>query len=373
MSNMKLIANYLPQYHVIPENSAWWGDGYTDWVAVRKAKPIVEGEIQPKAPLGGVYRYLDDPDSIKWQVGLAREYGIDGFGIYHYWFNSNMQLLQTPSELIRDNKDIDIEYMFIWDNCSWQRTWSGLRRGNDWAPSFDSGGPDGSTGMLAELDYGDERDWEIHFEYLMTHFSDERYIRVDGMPVFAIMKPRNDFQTIRRMTKYWDRLARKRGLPGLRCLTLDNCANRLVGCRLPHTFRYSPKSPQSIVELAVEILFQRRAALNGRPQLHDYDHEWSRILRSARRASGSTYLSGFVSFDDTPRRGGKATVYRGATPDKFRRYLAELLSIAEGRGDELVFLSAWNEWGEGMYLEPDELNGYAWLEAVREARIRAEV
>ena len=371
MSGMKIIANYLPQYHVIPENSAWWGEGYTDWTAVKKAKQIIDGQVQPKVPLGGKYRYLDDIESIRWQVKLAHEYGIDGFGIYHYWFNSDMQLLQTPSELIRDNSDIDINYLFIWDNCSWRRTWSNVKKGNDWAPTFDQkkNEASGLNGMLAELDYGTEADWDKHFDYLLTHFSDDRYIKVEGKPVFCIMKPRNDFSTIGKMVAHWNNRAIDSGFDGILCMSLDNEANRIASCKLTKTFRYSPKSPQTLIELLVEILYQRRAAINGKPQIHDYEAEWNRILRAAKRASKDTYLSGFVAFDDTPRRGNKATVYTGANPEKFERYLKKLLSIALGRGDELLFLSAWNEWGEGMYLEPDELNGYAWLEAVKNARL----
>lgn len=366
----KILANYLPQYHAIPENSQWWGDGYTDWTAVRSAAPVISGQVQPRVPLDNKYRMLDDIESIKWQVSLAQQYGVYGFAIYHYWFSSSMQLLQTPAELIRDNQDIDIHYMFIWDNCSWKRTWSGVKGGNDWAPSFDSGPKNEheESGVLAELVYGSEHDWEFHFNYLLTHFKDDRYIKVDGKPLFAFLKPRNDFQTICKMVKYWDLLAKKNGYPGVCCLTLDNCLNRLSSCELKNRFRYYPRSPQNIYELASEELNKRLNCNRNHPVVKDYDREWNRILKSAARAPKNTYLSGFVSFDDTPRRGNKATIYLGSSPDKFEKYFSKLLRISENRGDEYVFLSAWNEWGEGMYLEPDKLYEYGWLEAVSRAR-----
>ena len=108
VNKVKVIANYLPQYHTIPENDKWWGKGFTDWIAVKATEPAYEGHNQPRVPLNENYYSLDCADSIRWQASLAREYGIYGFGIYHYWFSSNQQLLQKPAELLLQNKDIDI-------------------------------------------------------------------------------------------------------------------------------------------------------------------------------------------------------------------------------------------------------------------------
>ena len=109
----KLIANYLPQYHITPENDKWWGKGYTDWVAVKNASPVFDGHIQPKVPLNGYYD-LTNYNVLKKQANLANKYGIDGFGIYHYWFSSRQVLLTKPAEIILNNKDLDIDFMFIW-------------------------------------------------------------------------------------------------------------------------------------------------------------------------------------------------------------------------------------------------------------------
>ena len=177
INDVKIIANYLPQYHQIPENDKWWGKGFTDWIAVKKSTPLYDKHRQPKVPLNENYYDLSEVENIRWQAKLAKEYGIYGFGIYHYWFSSEMQLLQKPSELLLENQDIDIHFMFIWDNFTWKRTWSKLANGAAYAPAFDGEVKEETNqdnGILAELKYGNEEDWKIHFDYLLKFFKDDR-------------------------------------------------------------------------------------------------------------------------------------------------------------------------------------------------------
>lgn len=363
----KVIAQYLPQFHEIPENSLWWGEGYTDWVAVKKATPQFDGHRQPRIPLEGYYS-LDQSDVIRRQVELANEFGVYGFGIYHYWFSSEQKLLTKPAEIILDNSDIDTHYMFFWDNGSWKRTWSGLK-GNDWAPQFDvqKEGQSGESGILAKLEYGDKTDWKSHFDYLLPYFLDERYIRKDNKPLFGIMQPRNNPALLNEMASFWDYLAKQNGLDGIVVMTCDNYPARKSGATMTQRFRYTPLSPQTFIEGMENKVKAKWSNIKDVPRICNYDKEWQRILRDSLRADDSTYLSGFVSFDDTPRRGGKARIILGSTPEKFEYYYKQLMQISQSRGQEYVFLSAWNEWGEGMYLEPDSDTGYAYLEALSNA------
>lgn len=52
--NVKIIANYLPQYHQIPENDKWWGKGFTDWIAVKNAMPLYDNHNEPRVPLNDI-------------------------------------------------------------------------------------------------------------------------------------------------------------------------------------------------------------------------------------------------------------------------------------------------------------------------------
>ncbi|XOQ27766.1 MAG: Glycosyl transferase [Selenomonas sp.] len=302
MNKVHLIANYLPQFHVIPENSRWWGEGYTDWVGVRQAEPQYPGQHQPRVPLHENYYSLDDPAVLKWQADLARKYGVYGFGMYHYWFSSELQLLQKPAELLLAHPEIDIHFMFIWDNTSWTRTWVQKGAANDWAPKFDEqpASPQ-ESGMLAELRYGTEADWKKHFDYLLPFFRDERYIKLDGKPMFAFFQPNNDFPLQQKMVAYWEKLAVEAGLPGLICLSKDNAHNK----RFAYQMRYSPFSPNNFWGGVKNKLSHLWAKRRQKIRFADYDAQWRSILADARHADARTFLSGFVAFDDTPRRGGE--------------------------------------------------------------------
>lgn len=365
-NDVKIIANYLPQYHEIPENNKWWGMGFTDWIAVKKAAPLFEGHQQPRVPLDDNYYNLSNVESIRWQANLARQYGVYGFGFYHYWFSSELNLLQKPAELLLKNKDIDIHYMFIWDNFSWKRTWSKLANGAAYAPSFDGAyrqneavNPD--NGVLAELKYGGKEEWKKHFEYLLQFFRDDRYIKIDGKPIFSFYQARNNFPLIREMVRYWDYLAKQEGFPGIMCLSKDI----LYPVKLERRMKYCP------FQMTTPLLFLKYKFKSQLYQKKDkvaiwnYDEVWKDILLEAKCSAKDSYLCGFVNYDDTPRRGKKGRIIVGGSPQKFEKYMRKLLEISKRQNKEYVFLMAWNEWGEGSYLEPDTQDKYGYLESIK--------
>ena len=364
-NKVKIIANYLPQYHQIPENDKWWGEGFTDWIAVKNATPLFKNHNEPRIPLNNNYYDLSNVESICWQAKLAKDHGIYGFGIYHYWFSSEMNLLQTPSEIILENKDIDIHFMFIWDNFSWKRTWSKLSDGAAYAPAFDGTKRDANlgeeSGILAELKYGTENDWKIHFEYLLKFFKDERYIKIGNKPIFSFYQARNNFPVIKKMTEYWDKLAKENDFAGIMCLSKDI----LYPVKLDRRMKYSPfqmTTPFLFLKYKIKSkIFQMKNEI----AIWDYDEVWKDILFEAKVSARDSYLCGFVDYDDSPRRGNRARIISGACPKKFEKYMEKLMQLSRNQNKEFLFLMAWNEWGEGSYLEPDTNNEYKYLEAIK--------
>ena len=361
---VKIIALYLPQFHETPENNTFWGKGFTDWVTIKKAKPLFHGHAQPNVPLNNNYYDLSSKEALKWQIDLAKKYGIYGFGIYHYYFSDNVQALTKPCEILLRSPELDMPFFFIWDNGSWKRTWSKMA-GNDWAPVEDAEQSitrEKGSDLLLEFVLGNELNWKKHFEYLLPYFKDGRYMKMRNKPMFGII---GYSKQMANMAAYWNRIAPQYGFDGVHIIYKYN-PYRTRNTDLS-TYYYEPHHVawESIFALVKRRLF---AKFNVKPKLSifDYDDIWHKLLSEAENDSNpNRCLGAFVGYDDTPRRGKLGKVVWGASPAKFENYFRKLIEIANRQKKEYVFLTAWNEWGEGAYVEPDEINQYAYLEAIK--------
>lgn len=351
------LAMYLPQFHRIEENDAWWGEGFTEWTTVRGAKSLFDGHKQPVKPLNDNYYDLLDKNTMRWQIDLMHKYGIDGMCIYHYWFKNGRKILQKPAENLLNWKDLDIKYCFCWANETWTRTWSNAGDTNVWAAKYEKESNYDDHGILLEQQYGNEKEWEKHFAYLLPFFRDERYIKHDNRPVFAIYRPKLIF-CLEEMMNLWNSLARQNGFDGIYFI-FANCSKRektLADLILVHEPQYT-FNHSDIKKIDTDKVYG----------LYDYREVIKKSLGFVSENSNVSY-GGFAGYDDTPRRDRRGTAIIHRTSEQFREYMKCLFAKNEASGSPYVFINAWNEWGEGMHLEPDELYGEKDLEAIREAK-----
>lgn len=334
---MKTIAFYLPQFHEIEENNRAWGQGFTEWDNVKKACCLFEDHRQPRVPLDGNYYNLLDDKTPEWQVALAKTYGIDGFCFYHYWFKDGKQVLQKPVELFR-GMNLHFPYCFAWANEPWTKTWHGAG---------------GEKEILLEQRYGKEDEWKAHYEYFRTYFLDDFYIRIDNKPVLMIYQI-NKIPCFSKMVDCWNELAHADGLEGIfivDMLTDDGkvSQNKRVCASVDFEPGKDVRSHKNPDELNIQ----------------SYDDICMKMLGT--KHNKNQFRCMFVDYDDSPRRGEKGTIVVGSTPQRFGELLQMTYNLSEEEGNEYVFLNAWNEWGEGNYLEPDEHYRYSYLQAVQNA------
>jgi glycosyltransferase involved in cell wall biosynthesis len=343
---VRVIAFYLPQFHPIPENDAWWGEGFTEWTNVRRAVPQFEGHYQPHEPdefLG--YYDLRDRSVQARQIELAKQYGIEGFCFYFYWF-SGKRLLELPVENYLNDPSLDLPFCLCWANENWTRRWDGLDKE-----------------ILIAQHHSDQDDLAF-IQYVAKYLRDPRYIRVLGKPLLLVYRP-SLFPDIRATAQRWRTWCRDNGIGE-------------IYLAYPQSFDF--------VDPAI---FGFDAAIEFPPSFHLPDitrhvktykgfegivYEWRwYIARSENYPDPGYKLFRGVNpgWDNTARRKNHGRVFHNSSPQLFARWLnnafADTLRRFDQEDERLVFINAWNEWAEGSHLEPDRRYGYAWLLAVREA------
>jgi glycosyltransferase involved in cell wall biosynthesis len=339
---VRLIAFYLPQFHPIPENDAWWGKGFTEWANVCKALPRFVGHKQPHLPADLGFYDLRNVEVLREQARLARRYGIHGFCFHHYWF-SGRRLLQKPVELLLENLDIDLPFCVNWANENWTRRWDGL-----------------DHEVLLAQEHSPQDD--IAFaQSLVPLFRDERYIRIDGRPLLMLYRPGllpNALATVRR----W-RVECMRAGVGNPYVVMAQC----FGENDPRPF-----GMDAAVEFPPHKIAFEQPAINASLRFLDPDYSGHVIDYAAMAAHAASLPSPpyklfrgvCPGWDNEARRPGRGFTMAGSSPRKYGTWLEAACRTAmqsERLDERIVFINAWNEWAEGAYLEPDRHYGHAFL------------
>ena len=363
---MKIITFYLPQFHSFPENDMWWGKGFTEWTNTKKARPLFNGHYQPHTPMNeNYYDLVKDKNAFLRQIQMAKEYGVDAFCYYHYWFANGKKLMEKPIERMLSDKSLDMPFCLCWANENWSRRWDGSE-----------------TSILMAQDYGDKQGWQDHFEYLLNFFNDERYLKDEqGRPILLIYKPQL-ITTLNEMLSCWRDLAQKAGLPGICFVCQYPQYGSKIEDKFDHYVEFEPAATTGIPgsnflkaweispKYAVEVGLTKILQVTRIRSYKKYSYK-DTVAASIKRPirNSKEWVGAFPGWDNTPRRGENAILYDGSTPALFEKYVEAQLKKSKAAGQEgVLFINAWNEWAEGAHLEPDEKYKMKYLEALKNAR-----
>lgn len=368
MTKIRPIAIHLPQFHPFQENDEWWGKGFTEWTNVTKAKPLFEGHYQPHLPADLGFYDLRLEEARLAQEKLAKEYGIYGFCYYHYWFNGK-RLMNEPVDRKLENPKEDFPFMLCWANENWSRAWDGKDRD-----------------VLIEQNYSAEDDRE-HIRFLLPIFKDERYIKIDGRPVFTIYKSA-DLPSARETIKIWREEARKEGLELYICrMDRWNTPNgqEVLDFGFDAAIDFQPLSPSlkkylNHAKSNVDMSYKARIIRRLKRSLHDnakpssapdiFDYEKYTKYDAEHFSPGYKTFPGFSpSWDNAARRKSNATIFINSAPEIFYNWLVKKLERYKpySKEENFIFINAWNEWAEGNHLEPCQKWGLQYLEALKNA------
>lgn len=348
----RIIAFYLPQYYPFKENNEWWGEGFTEWTNVGKAKPLFKGHYQPRVPANLGYYDLRIPEVREKQAELAREAGIEGFCYWHYWFGNGKRLMTRVFDEVLETQKPNFPFCLGWANHSW------------YAKTWDNDGQ--KDKLLIEQKYFGVQDYKLHFNYALKAFKDKRYIMDGNRPIFYVFRPLdvpNEFFDV------WNELASDNGFKdGVafvgQCRTNIENAEEILnkGCNYVMMDR--------IGEYYNHYSFMRKlkqhlkSILRNEPlQSFDYS-DFIQFMTSIEDTKLQYIPQIMCNWDHSPRSGRKGLILNNATPQAFRKHVYTVLDIVKNKPEEkrFIFLKSWNEWGEGNYMEPDLRYGKGYIE-----------
>lgn len=380
MSEARVIALYLPQFHPVKENDDIWGKGFTEWTNVAKARPQFRGHYQPQIPSELGFYDLRMPQVRQQQADLAHEYGIEGFCYWHYWFGNGKRILQRPFTEVLESGKPDFPFCLAWANHSWSTsTWNDAKKNK-----VDT--------VFLKQQYLGVNDYIDHFNAVLPALKDHRYITVEGKPLFTIFNPAGiPDKELRLFIDTWRDLAIKNGLPGIHFVARVESVARLTDSDVKQRLRETTTDyydhyldmgfdaiwmnnmrRAEILSRGFYRMWLKRALYHGLHvrSIDKYSYkDICKHLFTSVETQENIYPMIIPRWDKTPRQGNRATIYAGSTPDLFRQQVEKAVKLVEQKKPEhqIIYLQAWNEWGEGNYMEPDIHFGRQYLEALQNA------
>lgn len=359
MIEKEIYAMFLPQFHRIPENDIWWGEGFTEWDNVKKARPLFINHKQPQIPLDGYYD-LSEVSTLSKQSALAREYGLSGFCFYHY-YSRGKKLLEKPAENLLNNNSIDIQFFFSWANHDWRRTW--YQYNNE---------------LLFEQKYGNEEEIRDHYKYLSPFFVDKRYKKINNKPLFLIYRSDliDDFQLMKRV---WDECARKDGFDGV--YFVSTITGSGIDKRAGLYDAYYSFEPDAIIPTRGNLFERKYTNIRARivPIINEkldthflrlkYDYKKLSIKASRPiKKIDKPYIQGaFARWDNSPRHSYNSRIIFGSCKTLFKEMLCRKLINNDTKAMPIIIVNSWNEWSEGSNIEPNTYDQFCYLEAIKES------
>ena len=356
MSKPKIIAFYLPQFYPVEINDKLYGKGFTEWRNVANAKRLYPGHYQPHIPADLGFYDLRVDETREAQAKLAKEHGVYGFCYWHYWLGNGVEFLEKPVQAIMRTRKPDFPFCLAWANHDWKSNAFFARNAK----------------TVIKQEYPGEDDYVKHFYSVLPCFKDERYIKVDGKPVFMIYQP-TVHKDIPILINLWRKLAIENGLEGMYFIGhLNNDVQDVtkndvwsVGVDAINTENiHTWMKHRSKFRYYFFRIFEK---IFNFPRIIPYKKALKYFIADDVREE-DVFPSVIPNWDNTPRRKGNGVVFTGSSPDLFKEHLQNTLNVIKDKPDnrQIIFLKSWNEWAEGNYVEPDMKYGLGYLEAIRD-------
>ena len=342
-----------------------WPEGIGEWEVIKKGNPRFDGHYQPRQPLWG-YEADNDPEVVEKWIDVATGHGINVFVYDWYWYDEGPFLESALNDgfLKARNKE-KMQFYIMWANHDVKYNYWNVHLHKD------------NTSILwdAKVDW---KNYQIIVDRVINqYFKQPNYFKINGEPVFSIFSINkllesfgNSVEETRKALDYFREEVKKAGFPGLH-IQWNQGGGSIM----------SEASARNFKNRVIEMGFNSVALYNMGGRVEDYLVYGNNSIRIREQMDSILDVPLFpcvsIGWDDTPRfpeKGMKDVVHYHNTPQSFATLLARAKQYADRHPEQprLITINAWNEWVEGSYLLPDMLNGFGYLEAVREVIIEGK-
>ena len=339
-----------------------WPEGIGEWEVIKKGNPRFDGHYQPRQPLWG-YELDNDPKVVEKWIDSATDHGINVFVFDWYWYEEGPFLESTLNDgFLKAGNNEKMKFYIMWANHDVKYNYWNYHRYKD------------NTDILwdAKVDW---KNYRIIVDRIINkYFKRTNYFKINGEPVFSVFSVNkllesfgNNEAEARKALDYFRDEVKKAGFPGLH-IQWNQGGGSVMSEESAAKFTGSVKA----------MGFNSVAMYNMGGRVEDYITYGTNSIRIREQMDAVLDVPVFpcvsIGWDDTPRfpaKGIQDVVHYNNTPQSFATLLSKAKEYADNHPGQpkLITINAWNEWVEGSYLLPDMLNGFGYLEAVKDVII----
>jgi len=361
MVNMERYAIFFPQFDRNKINDETWGAFFNDWILVGYANALNLWK-QRRAPKKGFYN-LANPIDIKKIFDEAEEYKLDGFGLYHYYFDKG-PILDNVEQFVMSNKyNYNLKYFLIYANELWSKRWIG------------------SNETIINSPKITEEFVNKHVSYIVNIMETKNYKIINGRPLFVFYRL-DIYENYEQVLDLYKNTFRKFNVYPLIGMFMKNTSEIKFVKHLDFVYLFEPRLflnfsssiRKSSLLFKLNELFIQNGFVNISESLSEYfrkltirklykysefinylsSNERIKFVYDIKKVNNNIKIQDILcpSWDNTPRYGTRSTALSYSTKDEFEKTIH--LALANNSFcEELPLLSnAWNEWSEGAAIEP---------------------
>jgi len=343
-----------------PRTRIFWEEGIGEWQTVKNSVPKENGYVWNRKPVWG-YGNEADPYVMSMQINAAADHGVNVFIYDWYWYDNRPFLEHCLNDgFLKAANCSRMKFYIMWANHDANYTWDTRNAG--------------SVNETIWKGTADRAQFEIiGRRWITQYFTRDNYYKIDGCPVVSIYEMNNFVtglggisQAIDAM-QWLDREAQKAGLSGVhfQFVRWNGKSENITGV------------DGTVMETSAALVEQMGfRSLTHYQFVHftdidrdygeicaDVQREWKKI-RNEYKIPYFPHVS--IGWDNNPRfRMFRKGVVKNNTPQRFADALRAAKAAADQNDVPLITINSWNEWTETSYLQPDNLYGYGYLEAVR--------